>query len=186
MSKLPDNVKKVFKGILFDVYQWEQELFDGSHVIFEKIKRIPTVQLIALTPEKKIILLKEEQPNINGEFIALPGGQIEREHSVEETVHKELLEELGMKTDEIIFWCSENLGSKIEWTSYYYILKNCKKVQEPELEPGEKIRPYKVPFEEFLVEIQKEEFRNKALANKIFRIEHTPGELEKFKKLLFD
>ena len=29
MKKIPNNAKRVFKGVIFDVYQWEQEVFDG-------------------------------------------------------------------------------------------------------------------------------------------------------------
>ena len=37
--KIPKNATKVFSGKTFDVYQWEQEMFDGSKKIFEKLKR---------------------------------------------------------------------------------------------------------------------------------------------------
>lgn len=185
MAKIPEHAKCVFKGILFDVYQWEQELFDKTHTTFEAIKRIPTVQIIATTPQNKIILLKEEQPHC-GKFIAVPGGMVERDDTVEKTVEKELLEEIGSKAQNITLWKTTTLGSKIEWKAHYYIAKNCKKIQEPTPEPGEKIEPYELSFEEFLEETQKDEFRNKALADMIFRIIHTKGELDKFKKLLFD
>lgn len=36
---IPENAKLVFKGKIFDTYQWEQEMYDGSRVTFEKIKR---------------------------------------------------------------------------------------------------------------------------------------------------
>lgn len=63
MAKLPENAKCVFKGVLFDIYQWEQEMFDGTYSIFEKVVRLPSSQIIATTPENKIILLDEEQPH---------------------------------------------------------------------------------------------------------------------------
>ena len=36
--KVPKQAKRVFKGVIFDVYQWEQEMFDGTKEIFEKLK----------------------------------------------------------------------------------------------------------------------------------------------------
>ena len=36
---LPENAKLVFKGVLFDTWQWEQELFDGSYSTFEVVVR---------------------------------------------------------------------------------------------------------------------------------------------------
>ena len=42
-----------------------------------------------------MILLREEQPFV-GRFVAVPGGRIDRGHTPEETVLRELREELGM------------------------------------------------------------------------------------------
>ncbi|MCA9497441.1 MAG: NUDIX domain-containing protein [Nanoarchaeota archaeon] len=184
MVKIPDNAKCVFKGILFDVYQWEQKLFDGSYQTFETVKRIPSVQIIATTKENKVIILKEEQPHV-GSFISVPGGRVERGDSEIETVHKELKEELGMKSDDIELWTTKNLGSKIEWTSNFFIARNCIEYCNTQLEAGEKIEREDLTFDAFIVETQKNEFRNKELANMIFRIIHTEGELEKFRKKLF-
>lgn len=36
--KLPPQAKKVFTGQIFDVYQWEQEMYDGSFETFEMLK----------------------------------------------------------------------------------------------------------------------------------------------------
>jgi ADP-ribose pyrophosphatase len=185
MVRIPDNAKKVFQGILFDVYHWKQKMFDGSFETFEAVKRKPSVQIIAITPEKKVILLREEQPH-SGSFITVPGGQVERDETPDEACRKELLEELGMESSDVTLWYEQSLGSKIEWRAYYYIAKNCTRVRAPELESGERIESYEVGFDEFLEEIDKREFRNKGFSDRIFRIKHTKGELEKFKKLLFD
>ena len=59
--KIPDNAKLVFKGVIFDVYQWQQELFDGSQATFEALKRPGTVQVIP-TVGDRVLLSYEEQP----------------------------------------------------------------------------------------------------------------------------
>lgn len=38
-KKIPDHAELVFKGVLHDVYQWQQEAFDGSFLTFEAIRR---------------------------------------------------------------------------------------------------------------------------------------------------
>ncbi len=40
---MPDHARRVFRGEVFDVYQWEQEMFDGSKAVFEKLIRQDTV-----------------------------------------------------------------------------------------------------------------------------------------------
>jgi len=32
---VPEEAKLVFKGIIYDVYQWEQKMFDGTFSTFE-------------------------------------------------------------------------------------------------------------------------------------------------------
>ena len=38
-KKIPNHARLVFKGILHHIYQWEQEMFDGSVQTFEAIKK---------------------------------------------------------------------------------------------------------------------------------------------------
>lgn len=184
-ATIPKNAKNVFSGVIFDVYQWKQKLFDGSYQTFEGIKRTPTVQIIAVTGTGKIVLLKEEQPYV-GKFTSLIGGQVERGHTPLDTAKKELLEEAGIEAEKMVLWKVTSLGSKLNWETYYYIAKGCQKNHGENPDPGEKIKTYTVDFEKFLKETQREDFRNKFFSDMIFRIVHTEGELKKFKKMLFD
>ena len=170
--------------MLFDVYQWQQTLFDGTTATFEAVRRAPSVQVLATTGARRLVMLREEQPHL-GEFLAVPGGRVEAGDSPEETVRKELLEELGMAPAEAVLWQRRQFGSTIEWTTYDFIARRCTRVQEPELEPGERIEPYLVTFEQFLEEVECPEFRNRDLRERLFRMRHTPGALEALEALLF-
>lgn len=185
MSKIPPNAKKVFQGILFDVYQWEQKMFDGSYSTFEKITRLPSTQLIVINKEKKLILLNEEQPG-RGKYISMPGGMVERKETPEESAKKELLEELGMKCEKIELFKEINFGDKVDWPVYYYIARNCEEIQEPQIENGEKIEKIELNFDKYVETILDEKFKNQQFSQILFKIVHTPGELEKFKKLLLE
>lgn len=182
---LPDNAKLVFKGKIFNIYQWEQKLFDGSYTTFEKAVRSGTVQVITITKENKIVLLREEQPG-RSPFISVPGGVMDPGETSEESARRELLEETGMICNELVLWKEQNFGGKMEWPTYYYIAKGCENGFEMKLDPGEKIELYEVDFNQFLEECEKDEFRNKFLSDMIFRIKHTPEKLEEFKNLLFN
>jgi ADP-ribose pyrophosphatase YjhB (NUDIX family) len=184
-SYIPNHAKCVFQGFLFDVYHWEQKMFDGTTRIFEAIKRIPTTQILAITKEKKIVMLSEEQPNV-GKFLSVPGGQVERHETPLQATHKELLEECGMKSNNLKLWKVTNSGGKIHWESYYFIAKNCNKVQVQQSETaGEKITMSELNFKDFIKETQKPDFRNKMFQLEIYKMikEKT---LEDFKNLLLE
>lgn len=71
MAKLPPHAEKVFSGIRFDTYQWEQERFDGTSTTFEMIARSPGALTIATTPDGKILLLEDQHPGAVS-FYTLP------------------------------------------------------------------------------------------------------------------
>ena len=89
---IPDNAKKVFGGVLFDVYQWEQELFDGTKTLFEKLKRPDTVVVFPVLDDGKIILTEQEQPG-KEPFIGATGGRVDEGEDILEAGKRELPEE---------------------------------------------------------------------------------------------
>lgn len=56
----PKQRPKSFEGVIFDVYQWEQELFDGSTTTFEMLKRPGTVYVIAIDSNDHVVIQQEE------------------------------------------------------------------------------------------------------------------------------
>lgn len=183
MAKIPKEAKRVFKGKIFDVYQWEQKMFDGSIETFEMIKRPSTLQIIA-TEGDKIILAEEEQPN-KPPFFSLLGGRAEEGEAPLVTAKRELLEESGLESDDWELLKSYEPYFKLDWTIYLFIARNCKKVSEQKLDAGEKISLIEVTFEEFLEKIQDEKFWGAEIANDIYRLSHDPKKLEAFRKKLF-
>ena len=99
---IPENAKRVFKGIIFDVYQWEQELYNGSKAVFEKLKRPDTVIILPVLPDGRIILIEEEQPG-SDLVIGIPGGRIDEGEEVLEAVKRELLEETGYEAENLFY-----------------------------------------------------------------------------------
>ena len=93
---IPKEEKCIFKGIIYDVYQWEQEVFDGSKKTFEMLKSADTVRVIAIK-DGKIVIARQEILN-TVVFICIPSGMNDRGTENElECAKKELLEETGIK-----------------------------------------------------------------------------------------
>lgn len=163
----PSNAKRVFEGKIFDVYQWSQKMFDGSKVLFEKIKRDDTVNVLPVL-DGKIILTKQEQPG-TAPFIGAVGGRIDEGESPLEAAKRELLEETGFTTEEFVLWDAIQPVEKIDWAAYTFIAKKCRQVRNPKLESGEKIKLFPVSFEEFLAIVADEKYRDVEIALKILR-----------------
>lgn len=146
---IPENAKCVFNGILFDVYQWEQEQFDGSKKIFEKIRRPDTVVVFPVLPDGRIILTKQEQPG-KDPFIGATGGMMDKGEDILTAAKRELLEESGYEAEEFILWDAQHPMSKVDYVVYTFIAKGLKKVSDLHLDVGEKIELMIVTFDELL------------------------------------
>lgn len=181
--KLPSNAKKVFQGKIFSVYQWEQELYDGSTATFEMLKRPGTIQIIP-TMENKILLSHEEQPTKPRSITFLGGRQEENEEPLV-TAKRELLEETGLESDDWEFLKVYKNEGKIDWDVYLYAARNCRKVAEPNLDGGEKIDVIEVTWDEFLEKVSSEDFWGQIIANDILRMRLDQKKLEAFKQKLF-
>lgn len=179
---IPDNAKRVFKGVLFDAYQWEQEMFDGSKATFEKLKRSDSVVVFPVLPDGKIILTEQEQPG--GEpFIGATGGRVDEGEEILAAAKRELLEESGYEAEEYVLWDARHPANKIDWVVYTFIAKGLKKVADLHLDAGEKIKLLPVNFDE-LVEIAiNDNFSEKEMVTKFFEAKLDSKKMEELKEL---
>ncbi len=181
--KIPNEAQKVFSGIIFDTYQWEQEMFDGSKSTFEMLKRPNTVQVIA-TMGDKILLANEEQPGITARAVSMFGGRQEPDESPQESARRELLEETGLHSDDWYLWQTFEPFYKIDWTIYVYIARNCTKVSEPKLDSGEKIKILELNFDEFVENILSDKYWGSNLALYIAKLKLN-NQLDELRNLIF-
>ncbi len=145
---LPENAKLVFKGVIFEVWQWEQKMFDGTNATFEKVWRFPTVEIIA-TVGDKILFEKQTQPD-RDETVNLVSGRGDEGETPLESAKRELLEETGYISDNWNLILEHQMGTKVLHDIYYYVAKDCRKIQEPNLDAGEKIETKLITFEELI------------------------------------
>jgi len=143
---LPPHARLVFLGVLADVYHWEQELYDGTKMTFEKIIRADSVQVIPVTSEGKIIIMDQEQPGL-GKFTSLVGGKSERGEDPFLAAKRELLEETGMEGERWELLASFNPFATPEWMWFYFVVKDLKKITEPHPDGGERITLREVTFD---------------------------------------
>lgn len=182
MKKIPNHAKKVFKGVIFEVYQWEQKLYDGSTATFERLKRPDTICIIPVIDDN-IVIAKEEQPTKAPAWTLVGGRQDPGEEPL--TVAKrELLEETGMVADDWELFLQEQPAGKLDWNVYIYIARNCRKIAEQALDGGEKIDVHHVSFDEFVRLTTEELFWGNEITTHMLRCRIDEKKMNDFKKQL--
>ena len=179
---IPEEAKKVFKGILFDVYQWEQEMFDGTKAIFEKLKRPDTVVVFPVLPDGRIILTKQEQPG-KEPFIGATGGRVDEGEDILSAAKRELLEESGYEAEEFVLWDAQHPVGKVDWVVYTFIAKGLKKVADPHPDIGEKIELMKVTLDELIEISLDKKFEEKEIVFKFHEAKFDSEKKEELKEL---
>ncbi len=171
---LPANAKKVFSGIIYDVYQWPQQLFDGSSTTFEMLKRPDTVIIIPIltaeeiqllqdnnnskdqsftfsdTPGPKLIITNQEQPQ-KGQFYSFPGGRIDdTDYDELAGAKRELLEETGLSFKNWKLIQVKQPLNKIDWLVYTFVATGLLEQTSQRLDAGERIQVQVLDFTEVM------------------------------------
>ncbi len=153
---IPEGAKCVFSGVIYDVYQWPQKMYDGSTATFEMLRRPDTVKIIAvLTPdeqarlrnvvnlttstEDRIVITKQKQPRKDW-FYDYPGGRVDAEDTDELAgAKRELLEEVGLEFANWKLVEVKQPFNKIDWLVYTFVASGLVRQTEQHLDSGELI-----------------------------------------------
>lgn len=144
---IPSSAEKVFSGVIYDVYQWPQEVYDGSYETFEMLRRADTMKIIAIKDDK-IVITRQKQPTKDW-FYDYPGGRIDAEDADELAgAKRELLEETGMRFRD---WKLINVHqpfNKIDWLVYTFLATDFIDQTAQKLDAGEKIEVEEASLEQ--------------------------------------
>jgi ADP-ribose pyrophosphatase len=184
IAMIPKHAKKVFKGTVFDVFQWEQKMFNGTTKIFEVAEQLHGVSIIA-TVKDKVVVLKQKQPDTSWYF-TLPGGYLDIPgETPKQGALRELMEETGLKPSKIKHWNTFERQGRARSKYHVFIAYDCQKVAEQSVDGGEKIEVNLVTFEKFLKLSDETKFHNKDVVIEMLRARVSKQKKAEFKKLIF-
>lgn len=147
-SGIPGNAEVAYKGKIFRVYTWEQQLFDGTYSIFERVVVRGSVIVIPITERNTIIVARQTQPSRNT-FIGFIGGKMEKNELPLEAAKRELMEETGISGDS---WL--NLGTwspfyKVHWPQHYFVVRQLTISSKTHTDKNEKIELLELTIDDF-------------------------------------
>ena len=184
VKPLPESAERVFKGVIFEIWQWKQQMFDGTIETFERAKRADTTVVIA-TMDGKIVLQVQEQPDSTAPFPCMPGGRFNEGEEPLACAKRELLEETGFASDDWVLWKEYRPAEKIEWIVHAFVARDCKKVAEPHLDAGEKVSISLIDFDEFLALSDNPAFGSTEITAELLRARLHPEKRDALHALIF-
>ncbi|MEK7188035.1 MAG: NUDIX hydrolase [Patescibacteria group bacterium] len=113
--------KTVFTGALYTVSQARIVLLSGRTGILETISRHPTVDIVAIHDDDKILLNCEYRPKYKKRVWRLPGGTVEKGETWRAAAERELQEETGFKAKRLTLFHTVHMGQTIDWPRRAYL-----------------------------------------------------------------
>ncbi len=177
---MPEKAKRVFEGQIFDVYQWEQEVYDGSTMTFERIARPDTVVIFPILESGEVLLVEDSQPG-RSTLLTAPAGRLEEGETPEEAALRELKEETGYVPDAIELLYAYQPYNKMDWMIHVFVGKPCRKVAEQNLDAGEKISLKPVTVDQLFAMAVSGEYAMDQFDVRVLRAMQNPDEIERLR-----
>ena len=156
---VPAHAKCVFKGEIFEVYQWPETMFDGTTATFEMLRRDDSVEVLVVH-DNKLLVQKQEQPHI-GHFYSFPGGRHDHDGETEiEGCMRELREETGYTCHTWNLVSVLQTHPKIEAFYYLFVATGIGEQVPQQLDAGERIENMWLSLREVQELIEKGNFRS--------------------------
>ncbi|WP_239690891.1 NUDIX domain-containing protein [Chromobacterium sphagni] len=137
----------VYQGSFLNVHKDQVALPDGKEAQREYIVHPGAVAILALTPQRELVLERQYRYPAGREFIEIPAGKIDSGEPPEATARRELLEETGYRAANWTYLGTAHpcIGYSNEKISYY--LAQDLILSERRLDEGEFLEVLTLPLD---------------------------------------
>jgi len=144
--------KKVYGTPIFSLHE-KKVLPDGEETPanFYVLNAPEWINVMAITPDRKIVLVEQYRHGINETTLEIPGGMVDPGESPEEAAHRELLEETGFssKSWSYLGKVSSNPAILTNFT-HIYLASECIETSNQQTDGHEDIQRHIMPLDDFL------------------------------------
>ena len=149
-------------------------------------KRVAGIVLLREPDGAALLQHRDDKPGLpHANLWVPPGGHCDGDESWDACAAREFLEETGYSSDNWMLWREDVPYSKIVWTIYTYIARDCVRVGSPQLDAGEKITSRLVSFDEFLMLSEDPTFHVGELSRLLLRARFDTNTKKELHALLF-
>jgi ADP-ribose pyrophosphatase len=159
------ETRRHFQGRIVGVRVDQVRLGDGRTVAQEVVEHRPSMTVIAVDDEGRLVLVRQYRHPVRAELLETPAGSVDEGETAEEAVNRELAEETGLRARTI-----RKLGAFYlapGWTDEFMHVYLATDLEEADAEadPDEEITVVRLPIEEWETLIARGEIRDsKSLA----------------------
>ena len=155
MSDKADSWKRVSSKKIADcrVFKVREDFCeresDGARHSFFVLENPDWVNVIALTKDKKIVLIEQFRYGTEEIILEIPGGMVDEGEEAETAARRELLEETGFSSDKFVFLGKSHPNPAIQNNLiYHYLALDCEKTSETSFDEHESVVAQLVAAEE--------------------------------------
>lgn len=155
MSPKPEEWKKISSREIADcrIFRVREDLnrrkSDQREAKFFVLENPDWVNIIALTKDKRVVLIEQYRYGAEDIVLEIPGGMIDENESPEATARRELLEETGFSAREMILLGETRPNPAIQNnTLYHFLALDCEESGEKSFDEHESIETKLVPLKQ--------------------------------------